>query len=92
MKREHPLFRLLYLAFAIGVLQAIGLVGFELYRLHTLHRYVAQLEAENEALWQRARELEAELNAARSPEALEATARRLGLVKHDETLYARTPH
>ncbi len=92
MKREHPLFRALYLVFAIGVLQAIGLVGFELYRLYALQQQVARLEAENEALWQRTRQLEAELEAARSPEALEAASRRLGMVKQDETLYARKAH
>jgi len=92
MKREHPLFRPLYYVFALGVLQALGLIGFELYRYHTLRQEVARLEAENQALWQRARELEAELRAAQSPEAKEAEARRLGFVKRDETLYARKTH
>jgi len=79
----------LYLVFALGVLQALGLLGFELYRMHALKKELAKLEAENAALWQQARELEARLAAYQDEAALEAEARRLGQVKSDETLYPR---
>ena len=92
MARERPSYRVLYLVFALGVLQAVGLSILEAYRIATLGREVRRLEAENERLWRRARALEAELAAAREPGFLEAEARRLGLVKKDETLYARETH
>jgi len=92
MERGRPIYRLLYLAFALAILQAVGFIGFELYRVYTLHRAAEALAAENQALWERVRALEAEVAAWRTPAALEAEARRLGLVKRDETLYPRTTH
>lgn len=92
MVRDRPSYRVLYLAFALGVLQAVGLLAFEAYRTATLSREVRRLEAENAALWERVRVLEAELKAAEGPPFLEAEARRLGLVKKDETLHARKTH
>ncbi len=92
MERPRPSYRVLTLVFALGVLQAIGLVGLELYRIHRLEAEVAGLEAENRALWAKARELEAALERKDDPAFLEALARELGWVKKDEILYARTPH
>ncbi len=92
MDRPRPSYRLLTLIFALGVLQAVGLAGFELYRLHLLHRRVAALEAENARLWRRVRGLEAALEKGDDPALLEALAREMGWVRKDEVLYARTPH
>ncbi len=92
MVRDRPSYRVLYLVFALGVLQAVGLLAFEAYRTATLDREVRRLEAENAELWRRVRELEATLAATRTPAFLEAEARRLGLVKKDETLHARKTH
>ncbi len=82
-------YRVLYWIFAVGVLQAAGLLLFELYRAPVLSREIRRLEAENQALWQRARALEHDLLAAQEPGFLEAAARRLGWVKRNEVLYPR---
>ena len=92
MERGHPLHRVFYLAFALGTLHALILIGIETYRWRTLSQETARLEVQNQSLWERVRKLEAELSAMNSRAAMEAEARRLGLVKRDETLYPRTTH
>ncbi len=92
MDRPRPSYRLLTLVFALGVLQALALVGFELFRLHRLEAQAAALSAQNAELWRQVRDLEAVLEKRDDPAFLEALARGMGWVKKDEILYARTPH
>lgn len=86
---ERPIYRILHLVFALGVAHALFLLGQEGVRAYRLAQERARLEEALSRAEARVAELKAELAAAQDPAHLEALARRLGLVRPEETLKRR---
>ncbi len=86
---ERPIYRLLHLVFALGLVHALFLLAQEGVRAHELAQRGARLEAELRRAEARVAELRARLAAAQDPAHLEALARRLGMVRQEEILKRR---
>jgi len=86
---ERPVYRILHLVFALGVAHALFLLGQEGVRAYRLAGERARLEEAIARAEARVAELRAQVAAAQDPAHLEALARRLGLVRQEETLKRR---
>lgn len=86
---ERPIYRILHLVFALGLVHALFLLAQEGVRAHRLGQERARLEAALRQAEARVARLQAEVEAAKDPAHLEALVRRLGFVRREEVLKRR---
>ncbi|WP_022797761.1 septum formation initiator family protein [Thermus islandicus] len=86
---ERPIYRILHLVFALGLVHALFLLAQEGVRARELAQERARLEAELRRKEAAIARLEALVAAAQDPAHLEALARRLGMVRKEEILKRR---
>ncbi len=86
---ERPIYRILHLVFALGLVHALFLLAQEGVRAYHLGQERARLEAALRQAEARVARLEAEVEAAKDPAHLEALVRRLGFVREEEILKRR---
>jgi chromosome segregation and condensation protein ScpB len=86
---ERPIYRILPLVFALGLVHALFLLAQEGVRARELAQERARLEAELRRKEAAIARLEALVAAAQDPAHLEALARRLGMVRQEEILKRR---